>query len=74
MPRRALGFLLGTARRGEAGRPRFAGGTGMSLPANLSKNAGAQEASGIGSPFLWLLSFGEAKESSSPSGARTRFK
>ncbi|OAI14310.1 hypothetical protein A1359_10835 [Methylomonas lenta] len=25
-----------------------------------------------GSPFLWVLSFGEAKESISPSGARTR--
>jgi hypothetical protein len=24
----------------------------------------------VGSPFLWLLSFGEAKESSSPAGAR----
>ncbi|MFZ2452294.1 MAG: hypothetical protein WAW36_17430, partial [Methylovulum miyakonense] len=27
-----------------------------------------------GPPFLWLLSFGGAKESSSPSGARTRLK
>jgi len=27
-----------------------------------------------GSPFLWLLSFGGAKESNSPSGARPRFK
>jgi hypothetical protein len=26
----------------------------------------------IGPPFLWLLSFGGAKESSSPSGAKTR--
>jgi len=27
-----------------------------------------------GPPFLWILSFGGAKESISPSGARTRFK
>ena len=42
-----------------------------SLPANPDKTDGAQEASGIGSPFLWILSFGEAKESISPVGART---
>jgi len=27
-----------------------------------------------GPPFLWALSFGGAKESASPSGARTRLK
>jgi hypothetical protein len=43
-----------------------------SLLATPDKNDGAQETSGIGSPFLWILSFGEAKESISPSGARTR--
>ncbi len=30
--------------------------------------------SGDRPPFLWLPAFGGAKESSSPSGARTRFK
>jgi hypothetical protein len=45
-----------------------------SLPANPDKIAGAQEASGIGSPFLWILSFGGAKESISPVGARTHIK
>jgi hypothetical protein len=30
----------------------------------------AQGSQTVGSPFLWLLSFGEAKESSSPAGAR----
>jgi hypothetical protein len=44
-----------------------------SLPANPYKNARAQEASGIGSLFLWILSFGEAKESISPASARTGF-
>ncbi|MDD2800429.1 MAG: hypothetical protein PHE96_03130 [Methylococcales bacterium] len=27
-----------------------------------------------GSPFLWVLSFGEAKESTSPVGAKTDIK
>jgi hypothetical protein len=45
-----------------------------SLLATPDLNGGAQEASGIGSPFLWILSFGEAKESISPAGARTGFK
>ncbi|MEQ1531367.1 MAG: hypothetical protein ABL925_18785 [Methylococcales bacterium] len=42
--------------------------------ANPDKTDGAQEGSGIGSPFLWILSFGEAKESISPAGARTGIK
>jgi hypothetical protein len=74
MPRRALAFLSGTARRGAAGMPHFARRTGMSFLANPDKNDGAQEASGIGSPFLWILSFGEAKESISPVGARTHIQ
>jgi hypothetical protein len=45
-----------------------------SLPANPDKTDGAQETSGIGSPFLWILSFGEAKESISPVGARTHIQ
>jgi len=28
----------------------------------------------FGAPFLWFLSFGEAKERNSPAGARTGFK
>ncbi|RST55327.1 hypothetical protein EJI01_09885 [Variovorax sp. MHTC-1] len=28
----------------------------------------------MGSPFLWLLSFGEAKESESPAGAKSRLR
>jgi len=34
----------------------------------------AQEARGIGRLFLWILSFGRAKESITLSGAGTRFK
>ena len=33
---------------------------------------GAQELAAIEPPFLWILSFGGAKESISPSGANTR--
>jgi hypothetical protein len=47
MSRRAPAFLSGTARKGAAGKPRFAKGTGMSLLAKPDKNAGAQEKSGI---------------------------
>ncbi len=35
---------------------------------------GEQEEAAIEPPFLWILSFGGAKESISPSGAITRFK
>jgi len=42
--------------------------------ATPNENVSAQEASGIGRLFLWILSFGRAKESISPSGARTRLK
>jgi hypothetical protein len=41
---------------------------------NPRRKRGAQGKSGNGRPFLWLLSFGRAKESNSPSGARTRLK
>jgi hypothetical protein len=36
------------------------------------QNRGAQEEAAIEPPFLWILSFGGAKESISPSGAITR--
>jgi hypothetical protein len=38
------------------------------------QNRGAQEEAAIEPPFLWILSFGGAKESISPSGANTRLK
>jgi hypothetical protein len=37
------------------------------------QNRGAQDEAAIEPPFLWILSFGGAKESISPSGANTRF-
>jgi len=40
----------------------------------LDKSEEHRKQAATGSPFLWLLSFGEAKESNSPSGATTRFK
>jgi hypothetical protein len=73
MPRRALTFLSGIALWGAAGSRTLLEGQ-ESLPANPDKNDGAQEASGIRSPFLWILSFGEAKESISPVGARTHIQ
>jgi len=39
----------------------------------LDKSEERRKQAVTGSPFLWLLSFGEAKESNSPSGATTRF-
>ncbi|RST55266.1 hypothetical protein EJI01_09555 [Variovorax sp. MHTC-1] len=36
-----------------------------------SAAAGSQT---VGSPFLWLLSFGDAKESDSPAGANSRLR
>ncbi|MDP3335093.1 MAG: hypothetical protein Q8S55_24375 [Methylococcaceae bacterium] len=40
----------------------------------LSKSEKRRKLAESGSPFLWILSFGEAKESSSPVGARTDIK
>ncbi|RIZ66972.1 MAG: hypothetical protein D0531_01740, partial [Methylococcales bacterium] len=42
------------------------------LSTDPRQNRGAQEAAVIEPPFLWILSFGGAKESISPSGAITR--
>ncbi|RIZ71975.1 MAG: hypothetical protein D0530_01075, partial [Methylococcales bacterium] len=44
------------------------------LSTDPRQNRGAQEAAAIEPPFLWILSFGGAKESISPSGANTRLK
>ena len=51
---------------------RVAKGTGKSLWQRPIKMAGRRKQAADGSPFLWILAFGEAKESISPSGARTR--
>jgi hypothetical protein len=46
----------------------------MALLATPAESEERKKQAATGSPFLWLLSFGEAKESNSLSGARTRFK
>src|SRR5215207_3214542 len=47
-------------------------------PRRKASTAGCPQRSGgsrpVGSPFLWLLSFGEAKESDSPAGATSRLR
>jgi len=53
---------------------RASAGGQEALSADPGQNRGAQGEAVTGPPFLWLLSFGGAKESSSPSGARTRLK
>ncbi len=62
MPRRAPEGWDGSARRGAAGMPLVFGGLGIALPKTPFKPFGAQDTSGMGWPFLWFLSFGQAKE------------
>ena len=47
------------------------GGLWIALPKTPFKSFGAQEISGMGWPFLWILSFGDAKESIAVAGPRT---
>jgi hypothetical protein len=73
MPRRASQLLASKARKGsgmEAARFRRAK-DGPSKTLVKSEKRRIKAASG--SPFLWLLSFGETKESDSPAGATTGF-
>ncbi|WP_231914846.1 hypothetical protein [Methylomonas sp. DH-1] len=44
------------------------------LSATPFKSEERRKKAASGPPFLWILSFGGAKESISPSGARTRLK
>jgi hypothetical protein len=60
--------------RGAARMPHFARSTGMCFLANPDKTVRAQDEAASGLPFLWILSFGNAKESISPVGARTHIK
>ncbi|TSA41359.1 MAG: hypothetical protein D4R63_03405 [Methylococcaceae bacterium] len=43
--------------------------TSLQTPGKIEER---KDEAATGSPFLWILSFGGAKESISPSGARTR--
>jgi len=52
----------------------FTGNSPLGLPQGCAKLVKALERriqAAVGWPFLWLLSFGHAKESNSPVGART---
>ncbi len=54
--------------------PLVFGGLGIALPKTPFKPFGAQDTSGMGWPFLWVLSFGQVKESTSAVGPRPDFK
>jgi len=74
MPRQAPEFSAGIARLGvRQGRRTLPEGQ-EPLLAPPVENEERRKQAASGSPFLWVLSFGEAKESTSPSGARPRLK
>jgi len=52
----------------------FFAGARMPLRKIPSKPFGAQDQSGMGWPFLWILSFGQAKESIAAVGPRPDLK
>jgi len=51
---------------------RASAGGQEALFADLGKIEKRKDEAATGPPFLWILSFGGAKESNSPSGASTR--
>jgi hypothetical protein len=67
----STGIFIGNSPRGAAGMLRVAKGIGNPFWQPLIKMAGRRKQAASGSPFLWILAFGEAKESISLSGART---
>ena len=69
LPRRAPELSAGIARRGAARMQRVARGPGMALLATPVESEERRKQAATGPPFLWLFSFGGAKESNSPSGA-----
>ncbi|TPQ27181.1 hypothetical protein C2U68_08875 [Methylomonas koyamae] len=74
MPRRAPEGLDGSARRGAAGMPLVFGGLWIALPKTPFKPFGAQDTSGMGCRFFWILFFGQAKKSIAVVGPRTDIK
>jgi hypothetical protein len=74
LPRRAPEGLGGSARRGDAGMHRVFGGLWIDLPKTPFKPFGAQDQSVMGWHFLWILSFGQTKESISAVGPRPDIK
>jgi len=73
IPPRASELLARIARRGAAWRPLVFRGAGKPLLKTLVKSEKRRIKAESGSPFLWVLSFGEAKESISAVGPRTDF-
>jgi len=73
MSRRAPELLNGIARRGDAGMHRVDGGAWKPLPATPLKSEERRKQAASGAPFLWVLSFGDAKESTSAVGPKTDF-
>jgi len=71
MPRRAPELLVGIARRGAAGMPHVGEGAGSPFRQPPPKASERREQAASGPPFLWVLSFGGAKESISAVGPRT---
>jgi hypothetical protein len=53
----------------DAARQQVGKKTSLQTPSKIEKR---KDEVATGSPFLWILSFGGATESISPSGARTR--
>ncbi len=74
MPRRAPEGLGGSARRGDAGMHRVFGGLWIALPKTPFKPFGAQDQSGMGRTFFWVLFFGRPKKSTSAVGPRPDIK
>jgi len=74
MPRRAPELLAGSARRGAAGMPHVDEGAGSPFRHPPAKASERREQAASGPPFLWVLSFGGAKESIAVVGPRTDIK
>jgi hypothetical protein len=73
MPRRAPELSARSAREGSGRKPLVGRGPGMTLLSTLVESEERRIQAASGSPFLWILSFGDAKESISLVGARTDF-
>jgi hypothetical protein len=73
LPRRVPELSPGTVRRGRGRKPRVARGPRTVLLATPGESEERRIKAATGPPFFWILFFGGAKKSISPSGARPRF-
>jgi hypothetical protein len=74
MPRRAPELSTRLAREGSGRKPLVGRGPGMALLSTLVESEEHRNQAASGSLFLWILSFGETKESISAVGPGTDFK